>query len=486
MSRPNIVLLMTDQMRGDCLGIAGHPDVKTPYLDTLATRGVLFDRAYSACPSCIPARAALHTGMSQEHHGRVGYEDGVPFRYENTLAGELKKAGYYTQCVGKMHVHPLRNLMGFDHIELHDGALGYYRRPDIPYYESQKVADDYFYWLKNEKGVSYDVADTGIQCNSWVSRPWPYEEELHPTNWVAQRSIDFLRRRDRDKPFFLFASFVRPHPPFDAPQCYFDLYRDMPIHQPPIGDWADTERCKREGRIVDSLYGIADEEMVRQAQIGYYACITHVDHQIGRIINALTDEGIMDNTIFLFCSDHGEMLGDHHTYRKARAQEGSAHIPFFISGPERLIGRHGVCHEVAELRDVMPTILDYVGAPIPDSVDGAPLRPVIEDGAPLREYLHGEHSLGEVSNQFIVTKTDKYIWETQTGREFYFRLDTDPQETHNAIGDAQYRERIAYLRGLLIQALDGREEGYTDGVRLIPGKPPVDGLEHLYRSVGRK
>ena len=127
-----------------------------------------------------------------------------------------------------------------------------------------------------------------------------------------------------------------------------------------------------------------------------------------------------------------------------------------------------------------------MGAPIPDSVDGAPLRPVIEDGAPLREYLHGEHSLGEVSNQFIVTKTDKYIWENQTGREFYFRLDTDPQETHNAIGDAQYRERIAYLRGLLIQALDGREEGYTDGVHLIPGKTPVDGLEHLYRSVGRK
>lgn len=149
--QPNIVFIMTDQMRGDCMGIAGHPDVKTPFLDTLAARGTLFDRAYSACPSCIAARAALHTGLSQEKHGRVGYQDRVTFRYPHTMAGELAKAGYYTQCVGKMHVHPLRNLMGFHNIELHDGYLGAYRRETVPYYEAQKIADDYFYWLKKEK-----------------------------------------------------------------------------------------------------------------------------------------------------------------------------------------------------------------------------------------------------------------------------------------------------------------------------------------------
>lgn len=169
--RPNIVFIMTDQMRGDCLGIAGHPDVKTPFLDSLAANGTLFENAYSACPSCIPARAALHTGLSQEKHGRVGYMDRVEFRYPHTMAGELDKAGYYTQCVGKMHVHPLRNLMGFHHIELHDGYLGAYRSFQTPYYESQKVADDYFYWLKSEKGIEADVTDTGMECNSWAARP---------------------------------------------------------------------------------------------------------------------------------------------------------------------------------------------------------------------------------------------------------------------------------------------------------------------------
>lgn len=106
MKQPNIILIMTDQLRWDCLGYAGHPDVKTPYLDTLASKGVVFDHAYSACPSCIAARAALHTGMEQSHHGRVGYEDNIPWNYAHTMAGELSKAGYYTQCVGKMHVHP--------------------------------------------------------------------------------------------------------------------------------------------------------------------------------------------------------------------------------------------------------------------------------------------------------------------------------------------------------------------------------------------
>lgn len=99
MTKPNIVLIVTDQLRADCLGYSGHPDVKTPYLDSLASQGVVFNHAYSACPSCIAARAALHTGREQSHHGRVGYEDNLPWNYEHTMAGELSAAGYYTQCV---------------------------------------------------------------------------------------------------------------------------------------------------------------------------------------------------------------------------------------------------------------------------------------------------------------------------------------------------------------------------------------------------
>nr|WP_304955708.1 arylsulfatase [uncultured Acetatifactor sp.] len=471
--QPDILLIMTDQMRGDCLGIAGHPDVKTPYLDHLASIGVRFSNAYTACPSCIPARCALHTGLAPEHHGRVGYMDRVPWDYPVTIAGELSKAGYYTQCVGKMHVHPLRNLMGFHNIDLHDGYLHAYRGANVPYAENQRIADDYFYWLKSQIGIDRDVTDEGLECNSFTARPWMYEERLHPTNWVTDRSIDFLRRRDRSKPFFLMASYLRPHPPFDAPRYFFDLYRNQKLTPPVIGGWADEERLQRLGRRTDADTGSVDPELMRQAQIGYYACITHLDNQIGRLVDALKDDSSYENTVILFTSDHGELLGDHHTFRKTRPYQGSIQIPLIIANaPDMVPGT--VCDQLAELRDILPTLVELGGGETPEGIDGLSL---LHDCG--REYLHGEHSGGDLGNQYIVTKQDKYCWFMESGKEQYFRLDTDPQEKHDAITDPDCQERISCLRQILIRELTGREEGYTDGKQLIAGKEQKSCLSFL-------
>ena len=481
--KPNILFLMTDQMRGDCMGIAGHPDVKTPYLDSLAVTGDYFPNAYTACPSCIAARASLMTGLDPRHTGRVGYKDGVAWNYPVTLAGELHKAGYYTKCVGKMHVHPLRNNLDFDDVVLHDGNLGFYRRAETPYYENQAVADDYFYWLKSELGADVDVTDTGIECNSWVARPWPYPEKYHPTNWVASNAIYFLRKRDRSKPFFLYASFVRPHPPFDAPQCYFDMYNQMDLTPPPLGDWAPPFRESLKGCKYDGDDGIADPELLRQAQVGYYACITHLDHQIGRILQALEREGCASNTIILFSADHGELLGDHHTYRKSRPYQGSVRVPLIFRLPN---GRQGVIHSaLAGLQDIMPTLIELAEGALPEGLDGISLLPELT-GAPAsrqpREYLHGEHAGGDIGNQFIVTERDKYIWFMESGEEQYFDLETDPQECRNRIADPACQERIDTLRKVLIAELDGREEGYTDGLRLIPARPQKNVLSETAGS----
>lgn len=468
-SRPNIWLIMADQFRWDCLGIAGHPDVKTPYLDSLAAAGVRFENAVSACPSCIPARAAALTGLSQEHTGRVGYQDGVPWRYPHTLAGELTQAGYQTRCVGKMHVHPLRSNQGFEEVELHDGYLHYYRAPETPSYENQCEADDYLYWLRAETGA--DITVSGAECNSWVAAPWPLAERFHPTAYVAARSIDFFRKRDRDRPFFLMSSFVRPHPPFDPPMRYWDLYKDRALSPPYSGDWDDRETVGREGRVFDSAYGPADPESLRLARAGYYACITHLDHCVGEILQKLIAQKLYDDTLIVFVSDHGEMLGDHCFARKSLPYNGSMRVPLIFSGGyvERLC-RGEVRSAVAELRDLMPTLLDAAGVPIPERTDGKSLLPVIRDPkAPLREYIHGEHN-GLFPNHFIVTETDKYIWLADTGRERYFTAD-DRREAVDRIGDPCCRERIAYLRGRLIAELKGRPEGFTDGTRLIGGRP---------------
>lgn len=486
MKQPNILFIMTDQMRGDCMGFAGHPDVKTPYLDTLASRGISFENAYSACPSCIAARAALHTGMAQEHHRRTGYEDGIPWDYPHTMAGELSKAGYYTQCVGKMHVHPLRNYLGFHNVELHDGYLHCARYGRVPWQESQRNADDYFHWLKQEKGIDADVTDTGLECNSWVARPWIYEEKYHPTNWVTDRSIDFLRRKDPGKPFFLMASYLRPHPPFDAPQYYFDLYKDKKLAPPAVGTWETQELLKSQGRVFDSKCGPIDEELIRQAQIGYYACITHLDHQIGRLIQALVEYEEYDNTLIVFTSDHGEELCDHHMFRKSRPYEGSARIPMIISGNEKLlpgITQGTVCSSIVELRDIMPTFLDFVKAPVPDSVDGKSMLPLVSHPKKeIRPYLHGEHSYGPYSNHWLASPEDKFIWYSETGTEQYFRTEEDPKELKDEIGNPAYASRISYLRSELVNMLKDRPEGFSNGKTLIPGRPyppylPQDGQD---------
>lgn len=470
MERPNIILIMCDQFRGDCLGFDGHPDVKTPYLDTLASQGIHYRNAYTACPSCIASRASLHTGLSPKNHGRVGYQDRVEWNYPQTMASVLSNAGYYTQAVGKMHVYPIRNLIGFHNVILHDGYVHSYRNTSMPSYEDSRFADDYFYWFKDKMGISRDITDTGLESNCWMTRPWPYEEYLHPTNWVTDQAIDFFRRRDRSKPFFLNISYVRPHPPFDAPKAFLDMYSNKQLSEPITGDWDDFDLLEKEGRVYNSQSGPIDKEQIRMARAGYYACITHIDYEIGKLLEAMHQDCLMKNTIILFTADHGEMLCDHMRYRKAIPYQSSARIPMILYGPEKYIkDTHKRSDKLVELRDVMPTLLDIANIEIPDNIDGKSFLPGNESNK--NEYIHGEHSYGYYSNHFIVTEYDKYIWFSQNGIEQYFRLDTDPTESHNAINDAEHADRIKYLRNILIKELEGREEGYTDGTSLITQRP---------------
>lgn len=479
--KPNIVLMMVDQMRGDCLGVNGNEFIETPNLDMMATEGYNFENAYTAVPSCIASRAAILTGMSQKSHGRVGYEDGVSWNYENTIASEFSKAGYHTQCIGKMHVYPERNLCGFHNIMLHDGYLHFARNKEGKASTQIEQCDDYLKWFREKKGHNVDLIDIGLDCNSWVSRPWGYEENLHPTNWVVNESIDFLRRRDPSKPFFLKMSFVRPHSPLDPPKFYFDMYKDEDLPAPLMGDWANKEDEENRGKDINCIKGIINKRALKRAKAAYYGSITHIDHQIGRFLIALSEYGELNNTIFLFVSDHGDMMGDHNWFRKGIPYEGSSRVPFFIYDPGNLLkGKKGkVFDEVLELRDIMPTLLDFAHISIPNSVEGLSLKDLIEErDFTWREYIHGEHSFGEDSNHYIVTKKDKFLWFSQRGEDQYFDLEKDPKELTNRINSEEYKERVDYLRKILIKELEGREEGYTDGNILLKGHP-VSTLNHI-------
>ncbi|WP_129669519.1 arylsulfatase [Phytoactinopolyspora endophytica] len=469
--RPNLLLLMVDQWRGDCLSAAGHPVVQTPFLDRLAAQGVRFSRAYSAVPTCIPARAALHTGLGQRSHGRVGYQDGVEWNYDVTLAGELTRHGYQTQAVGKMHVYPERSQLGFQNVILHSPtgivrtARQRGRDPDL--------VDDYLPWLRQQLGRDATYFDHGVDSNSLVARPWDKPEHTHPTNFVATQAADFLRRRDPRKPFFLHVSFNAPHPPYDPPGWAFEqfLHRDMP--DSPVGDWTDVFGDQHDPANPAAFAGRFDPHLLHRAKAGYYGHMAHVDQQISYLLGELEQHGARENTYVCFVSDHGEMLGDHHLFRKGFPYEGSARIPMILAGPEGSgLKRGGVRDDVVELRDVMPTLLECASVPVPETVEGRSLLSLARgDDVPWRDVLHGEHTLFGQSLQWLTDGRTKYVWFSGSGREQLFDLIADPQETRDLAGEPSMAQTLVQWRSSLIAQLTGREEGFTDGGRLMTGRP---------------
>ncbi len=338
-------------------------------------------KAYSATPTCVPARVALFTGQSQEAHGRVGYEDGVPFAAAHpvTLPGEFRKAGYHTQAIGKMHVWPERSRVGFDDVILHDGFLHHSRREHRRQFE---YFDDYVPWLRRQPGMSPDADyfDHGVNCNSVVARPWDKPEHVHPTHWLGTQTVEWLYRRDPTTPFFLYLSFHRPHPPYDPPQWAYDLYADQPPYGRVLGDWEHEWDEFRQDGDYQATIGDLPDRVVHRARAGYYGLMAQIDLQVNRIREALAEFGLARDTVIAFTSDHGEMMGDHRMFRKAVPYEGSARVPFIVADAPRRGRQQQVVDQVVELRDVMPTLLDLAGLPIPDSVDGHSLAP----------YLRGE------------------------------------------------------------------------------------------------
>jgi len=451
-TRPNILLLMTDQHRGDCLGIEGHPVLQTPNLDHIAASGTRFSRAYTACPVCIPARRTLMTGRKPVSHG-------VFMNYHTrldgpTLPGELAKAGYQTHLVGKLHLWPHRKRYGFQSAEWSDSA-----KPD---------ADTDYHRFLSREGINWPRAARahGMNGNGWDVRPWHLDERFHFSNWCADMAIDFLERRDPTCPFFLKVSFVQPHQPLTPPRCYYDRYLAMDIPGPYVGDWARIFNGPQRGLPVASWRTALEPQLMKQYRAAYYASINHIDSQVGRILETLPR-----NTIILFLSDHGEMLGDHQWIRKRNAYEPSARIPMLVRLPESMGVTQGRADDhLVELMDVMPTLLEAAGAPVPDTVDGQSLLPLLRGSAgDWREYLHGECAEVPTAGsgmQYVTDGKCKYVWLPGAGEEHYFDLQHDPNEMVDLADDPARAEETARWRDVLVRELVGRPEGFTNGKQL--------------------
>lgn len=451
--KPNILLIMTDQQRGDCLGVEGHPVLLTPSMDNIAHNGVRFTRAYSTCPSCIAARRSLLSGQFPRTHGMVGYRAGVAWDAPPTLPQVLREAGYQTIHVGRsMHQHPPRRRFGFDHM---------------------MIRKEYEEWLQEHAPAgSGGWFGGGVMHNDWTARPWHLPDHMHFTNWTVSTALEMWQKRDPACPLFMIVSFIAPHPPLQPPAFYMERYLRTGVPDPVIGDWETSpDSTKAVDRVAPIKIDLQGEAM-RSARAAYYGLINHVDDQLRRLLNPVVGIPAMRNggdMVVLFTSDHGEMLGDHYRWRKQAPYEASARIPFLLCAPERFGIKPGTAlDQPVGLEDVMPTLLDLAGVSIPATVEGRSVLPAARgETGRWREYLHIEHA---PEHQALTDGREKFVWQVADGKEHFFDLVRDPTECHDLIGDPGAAKRVKIWRRRLITALRGRPEGFTDGRRLIPGR----------------
>ncbi len=484
-TRPNILLIVTDQQRGDALSLCGHPVLRTPNLDFIGASGTRFRRAYSEVPSCIPARHVLMSGQSPEVVGMLGFyyrNQQCPWNPEATLAGSLGDAGYETRMIGKLHLQPARRRYGFDAMELADGLGG---------------ESDYIDWLR-ARGVrrEQEPGVLGMGSCSWLAKPHHLPEEQTYPAWVVDRALDFLRKRDPTTPFFLNLSIFSPHPPLAPSKAFFEHYDRLDLGTPTIGDWVEPYEGPAHGLNPEGGEQRVDLDALtmHRCRAGYFGLIHELDTQIGRLITAL-GRGLED-TLILFTSDHGEMLGDHHLFGKCEPFEGSANVPFLLRlpGSARKLPGDGstghLCDQPVGLQDVMPTLLAAAGIDTPASCTGKSVLPLARgETCDWRQALHGEHSgyrRYEEGFHYLVDARWKYIWRSQTGQELLFDLSKDPQERHDLSGTSD----VANWRRRLAEHLVDRPEGFSDSEQLISGRPhrvfvPGSGPDIEWGDVGR-
>ena len=469
--RPNILLITTDQQRYDAMGLNNPASpLRTANLDYMAATGVNFSRAYVTCPVCIPARRTILTGQHPTTHGLTHYRDGLEWDPTYTLPGKLRDVGYQTQLVGKLHMAPQRKRYGFEQVILSESPN---HRPD----SAMHPVNDYTQWLIDQR-VAGEPNNHGVNGNSHIARPFNLDENYHQTSWVADQAIDFLtRKRDPSCPWFLHLSFWAPHPPLIPPQAYWDFYKDLDL-RPTLGEWAPPQPEQRPvGGSPDSHLGPFDLEEMRRAIAGYYGLIHHVDDRIRAVLERYFVYGSdrqKEPTLILFTSDHGEMLGDHHLFRKSLPYEASSHVPFFITGRNMDI-KSGTCDALVGLEDIAATLLDFAGIEQPKELagpyDGRSLMPAIRgEKVTTRDWLLGQIESGNYGTHYCLHGPHKYLRFQQTGEEQLFDVLADPCECHDLSGETDLSPFRAALKDYLKRT--GQTVPADDAFKPCGNRPP--------------
>ena len=459
MKQPNVLLICVDHWAAEHLGCAGNQAIVTGGLNEMAAAGMRYPNAYSECPVCIPARRTLMTGQTPKSHGDRVFNDQLRMPEVTTLPQAFRDAGYQADAVGKLHVHPQRDRIGFDSVLLDDEG-----RPQWG------TLDDYDIYL-GDQGHAGRQFDHGMSNNQYYWRPWHLAEEHHATAWAGRNMARTIKRRDPTRPAFWYLGFRHPHPPLVPPQAYVDLYRTIDIDRPYVGAWAqDTADLPYAIAALRSRTTLYSSAQLVEARRAFYALCTQIDHQIRYLIGTLRLEGILDDTIILFTSDHGDMLGNHGMVAKRVFYESSANIPMILlpNKGNAKTGEGVVDDRIVGFQDVMPTLLDLCGIPVPETCDGISMV-----GDRRRSHIYGECGEDDHASRMIREDRFKLIYYPVGNHFQLFDLVEDPRELADLAQDPAHAGTRDRLTQRLVSELYGSDRAWFADGRLV-GKPDKD------------
>ena len=410
----HILFLFTDQQRGDTIAALGNSYIKTPALDSLARDSIAFTRCLTPSPVCVPARNCLVCGKYPNRTGCV--DNGTGRTPEDTLFARLTRAGYRTCAIGKMH-------FASEEYGLHGLQE---RRTQEEFYDDR---DDYAQFLKHSD-YRHVIDYNGVRSEMYyIPQISPLPAAMHPTQWIGDQSVDFIEHCDPKRPNFLMASFIHPHPPFAPPAPWNKLYRGDPPAPLTPEDSADliTYFNVMQNRYKGLSVGI-DQHLVDLLKNYYYACVSFVDYQVGRIIGALKARGMYEDTMIIFTSDHGELLGDYNCLGKRTMLDSGARVPLLIHRP----GMRAVLRtDPASLIDIEPTLLHWAGQEWgADEFDGLDL-------------FQNRHALvysqlfsGDSGLYMAASDHDKLIYSRADDKFYYFDAFPETKNRYDPSGSA--------------------------------------------------
>lgn len=444
MDRPNILLLFTDQQRHDTLRAGGNPLMVTPALDRLCREGMRFSSAFTPSPVCVSARCALIHGLYPFQTRCSRNSDAMPTD-RLTMMQALTEAGYRTHGIGKMHFTPdTYALRGFQTRE---------RQVGIPLPEPD---DDYMRFLADQ-GYDHVYDPGGVRGDLYyIPQTSQLPAALHPTQWIGDRALSFIASTDPGQPFFLFASFIHPHPPFSPPTPWNKLYRaaNMPNPKRPhrmeeLLTYSNREQNRRKGRD-DGI----DNNLFRVMRAYYYACISFIDYQVARIVTALETSGRLDETLILYTSDHGEFLGDYDCVGKRSMLDAAARVPMIARYPKRFAPGQ-VCDTPVSLVDVMPTFLAAAGeSERTTDLPGQDLADTAHRGTPDRSRtIFGQFAHADEGLYMALNQNWKYYYSAADRREVLLDRVHDPLETRNCVSNWYCQSALETMRAGLIETL---------------------------------